>query len=556
MSTREPTGFTVGVDLGAPGVSIGCRQRGRTDVFAVGTVGGWASSPAGIPDATAEPDAAQHQFAGLLTAVGLPSRTRCVALAHPVDWTVRRVAATVAAAQAAGAPRVVAATRPTAAAVAHEHQVGEVVVVYDLEPDRFCATVLRRRARGWETLGEPQIVPTASGHALDVAMLRMVDDRANGLLRRLCGADPWTATDVPDAVADVRDACVSARRALARRPDQPVELPTGAGGVVLVDRAAVDAALRPVFLETVGAVRRALRTASVGRNELSGVIVVGEAADDPLAAGLLGEVLACPVLVGLEPEHTVARGAARLAELVVGDPPDDRRRSGPGGPNRPPRGPAPDGAARLHVRDDEPLAGEAPAGPARRRVGRRAAAAAATVVVVAVLAAFSATGASGVVGRLGFETGADPEVHGISVTPPPVRCIRADAPAVCIDAVEVVGDEIAIRYSRSVAPHRLPVDGYPAFHLDGVVPPPDLDPSAAPPPGMRRASPDPAAEWFGGPEGAANGADPPFTVVDLGSAGRRLCVAVYDADHRLLPGSDRCQALPEPVLDALAALPD
>jgi hypothetical protein len=177
------------------------------------------------------------------------------------------------------------------------------------------------------------------------------------------------------------------------------------------------------------------------------------------------------------------------------------------------------------------------------------------VVVVAVLAAFSATDARGLVERLGFETGADPEVRGVSVTPPPARCTRADSPAVCIDAVEVVDEQITVHYSRSVAPHRLPVDGYPVFHLDGLVPPPGLDPDTAPPPGFRRASPDPAVATFGGP-GAAPDADPPFTVADLATAGPRLCVAVYDADHRLVPGSDGCEALPEPVLDALAAQPD
>ncbi|MDY7105833.1 MAG: Hsp70 family protein [Actinomycetota bacterium] len=560
MSRRDPAGFTVGVDLGAPGVSIGCRQRGRTDVFAVGAAGGWHTDPAGVPDATTDPDAARQRLHSLLSAVGTPSRTRCVVLAHPVDWTVSRVAATVGAARAAGAGRVVAAPRPTAAAVAHEHEAGDVVVVYDLEPDRFCATVLRRRSRGWETLGEPQIVPTASGHALDVAVLRLLDQRSGGLVRRLAGTDPW-AEEVPPSTAGVREACVSARRALARRPDEPVELPTGAGGGVLLDRAGLDVALRPVFLETIGAVRRSLRTASVGRTELGGVILVGEAADDPLATRLLGEVLACPVLVGLEPEHTVARGAARLAELVVERSDDDPRTAG-----------AVHRARTIDDdgREDDPARHDEVAGPAGRpgRRARRRWAVAAAAVVVGGIAAVSATDASGLVGRLGLDDDAPTEVRGVAVTPSASPCTRADSPAVCIDEVALLRsdtggaageatdgpeDELAVRYSRSVAPHRLPLDGYPVFHLDGIDPPAKLDPTAPPPSGIRRASADPTVEWFGGPDGRAPDADPPFTVADLGPAARRLCVAVYDGDDRLVPDSDECHVLPERVLDALAA---
>ncbi|RZU48477.1 Hsp70 protein [Krasilnikovia cinnamomea] len=204
-------------------------------------------------------------------------------------------------------------TEPEAAAVqfASGERVapGEIVAVYDLGGGTFDAAVLRRTATGFELLGEPEGIEQLGGVDFDEAVFDHV--RATlGDAAILTTEDP----DVQAAFARLRRDCVEAKEALSEDTEVlvPVALP-GLHTRVRLTRREFEAMIFPALEETVGAMRRALRSAGVPADQLRSILLSGGSSRIPLVTEVLGTAFGCPTALDPHPEHSIALGAARLS---------------------------------------------------------------------------------------------------------------------------------------------------------------------------------------------------------------------------------------------------
>ncbi|RPF20967.1 Hsp70 family protein [Myceligenerans xiligouense] len=238
-----------------------------------------------------------------------------VCICHPANWGRYKLDLLEQAVRMAGMQQPVTyVSEPEAAAafyaLGRPVAPGGTVGVYDLGGGTFDAAVLRRTETGFTILGRPEGVERLGGIDIDAAVLDHVRRATGGALDDL---DPEDAAAVA-AVARLREECVSAKEALSSDTDVtiPVILP-GLSTEVRLTRAELEAMVRPLLLETVAALRRALTSAGVAPEELDAVLLVGGSSRIPLVAQLVGAELGRPVAVDVNPKHVVALGAAWLA---------------------------------------------------------------------------------------------------------------------------------------------------------------------------------------------------------------------------------------------------
>ena len=283
-----------------------------------------------------------------------------ITIAHPANWGQYKIELLRQAAQLAGLGRARFLTEPEASAIHYAAgervQAGDVVAVYDLGGGTFDAAVLRRRADGFEILGEPQGIERLGGIDFDEAVFSHVRATVSESLAGLDHSDPT----VRAAVTHLRGECVSAKESLSDDSETsiPVMLP-GLQTQVRLTRTELEDAIRPALRETVDSLRRAVESAGLAPADLVAVVLAGGSSRIPLVNELVGELgrssLAMPT------PSTPSRSA----------PPTSLRPSPPMRPRRPPfvvatrgrrhRRPARD-VARRRVRLRS---------PARRRERRR-----------------------------------------------------------------------------------------------------------------------------------------------------------------------------------------
>ena len=286
-----------------------------------------------------------------------PSR---VVLTHPANWGPYRRGLFEDVAAEAGLEDPPMLTEPEAAGVhfgvTRGLAEGELLGVYDLGGGTFDAAVLRGRAAGVEILGVPEGMEHLGGVDFDEAVVGRVDQACGGAVSELDAHDSRARA----AAARVRQDCVVAKETLSvdDRANVPVLLPTRQEEVT-VTRDEFEAMIRAPLTSTVDALRRALESAGVGADALSGGAarrrVVAHPARRPHGRRGAG-------LPHRRRQPPQARGR-----------PGRRRRRGPGvGGGRRPRG----GAPRRRRRDDpahEPAAVPGrPAGHRRPEPHRRA----------------------------------------------------------------------------------------------------------------------------------------------------------------------------------------
>ena len=187
---------------------------------------------------------------------------------------------------------------------------GAVVAVYDLGGGTFDAAVLRRTATGFELLGQPEGIEHLGGVDVDAAVFSHVARALDGALDELDVDDP----DVTAAVQRLRQECTQAKEALSADTDVtiPVLLP-GLTTEVRLTRGELEDLIRPALLDSVAAMRRALRSAGVDVADLHSVLLVGGSSRIPLVSQLVATELGRPVAVDADPKHAVALGAACVA---------------------------------------------------------------------------------------------------------------------------------------------------------------------------------------------------------------------------------------------------
>jgi molecular chaperone DnaK (HSP70) len=234
-----------------------------------------------------------------------------VVVAHPATWWATKIDLLRSAVERSGLELVRTITEPEAAAMAYAaaERVGDgrVVVVYDLGGGTFDVAILRRQSDRFIIVGRPEGLEHLGGIDFDAAVRAHVNRALGGALDRFDQTDPAVAP----ALARLRAECVAAKEALSS--DSTVVIPVLLPGLkeeVRLTRSEFEAMVRPAFIDTLGATRRALRSSGVAVKEIDAVLLVGGSSRIPLVGQMVGAELGRPVAVDAHPKHLVALGAA------------------------------------------------------------------------------------------------------------------------------------------------------------------------------------------------------------------------------------------------------
>jgi hypothetical protein len=124
-------------------------------------------------------------------------------------------------------------------------------------------------------------------------------------------SDPATLA----AIARLREECRRAKEALSSDTDTAVAifLP-GLQTEMRLTRAEFEDMIRPRIRETIEALARSVRSAGLEMSEVDRILLVGGSSRIPLVAEMVREATGRPVAVDAHPKHTMALGAAYVAE--------------------------------------------------------------------------------------------------------------------------------------------------------------------------------------------------------------------------------------------------
>jgi actin-like ATPase involved in cell morphogenesis len=187
---------------------------------------------------------------------------------------------------------------------------GDIVAVHDLGGGTFDTTVTQLNGTGLVTLGTPESVELVDGINFDDVILAHVDQAVDGAFAAL---DPRNLTSAI-ALQRIRAECIRAKERLSRddATNIPVFLPDHHTQVRLT-RTEFEAMISPTLEATLAGLHRSLRSASIGPENLAGVLLVGGSSRIPMVARRLSADLGRPVLTDPHPQHCVALGAGALA---------------------------------------------------------------------------------------------------------------------------------------------------------------------------------------------------------------------------------------------------
>ena len=231
---------------------------------------------------------------------------------HPANWGPFKMEVFGQVMTLADAREVQLVPEPVAAAAEYASrarvEVGSKLAMYDLGGGTFDVCVVEKTEDGFDMLGSPEGVEHLGGADLDQALIRLV---MTGL-RGVGDLDP----DDPAAMiglARLRRDCVEAKEALSADVDTtiPVTLPA-LSTTVRVQRSEFEALIRPSLDETIAAMRRALRSASVDPSDLAAIVLIGGSSRIPLVAELLQREFDRQPALDNHPKHDVVLGAVRL----------------------------------------------------------------------------------------------------------------------------------------------------------------------------------------------------------------------------------------------------
>lgn len=241
-----------------------------------------------------------------------------ITVAHSATWGPHRTHLVRQALAGLGLRDVTLIPEPVAVALdyAGRQQVPEqgAVAVANLGGTGFDATLLRRRAPGFEVLGSPLDGTHPSGQDLD--------DEVFAHVREVFGeqVDALEPTDRTHraALAGLRAECARAREALSYHPGATVrvDVPQLRTDFAL-SRSRYEQLARPHLERVPELLVQALQTAGTAPDDLSAVVLAGGTMRTPLVKQLVGERLETAPQVDAAPELVAARGAAASAISVL-----------------------------------------------------------------------------------------------------------------------------------------------------------------------------------------------------------------------------------------------
>ncbi|MCP4222819.1 MAG: Hsp70 family protein [Actinomycetia bacterium] len=240
-----------------------------------------------------------------------PSR---VAVTHPANWGPYKLDLLHQAFRMANLEQVVTLREPEAAAIHYSTleriDPGTTIGVFDLGGGTFDAAILRKKAEGFDFLGEPEGIERLGGIDFDAAVFAFVGLALGQTIEQLDPTDPAASV----AVARLRRDCVEAKEALSG--DTEVTISVALPGVhtdIRLTRIEFEQMVRPSLADAIGAMERAVRGASLTLDEIDLILLVGGSSRIPLVGQMVGGELGRPVAVDAHPKHSVALGAAWAA---------------------------------------------------------------------------------------------------------------------------------------------------------------------------------------------------------------------------------------------------
>ena len=487
----------------------------------------------------------------------LGERPGAIALCHPAAYGAYKLDLLRQAVRQADIGDVTLLTEPEAAALDYARQErvpsGSVFAIYDFGGGTFDATILRKTDAGFEPLGQPEGLERLGGIDFDEALFRRALEVVAAAGVTVDPNDPATMA----AIARLRDECRRGKEALSSDTDAtvPIFLP-GIQTEMRITRAEFEDMIRPRVHETIAALGRATRSAGMEYGGIDRILLVGGSSRIPLVAEMVRDATGRPVAVDAHPKHTMAMGAAYVAEqhnqatasaasavadIAVAAPsaavpeevaaPTPTPEPGPSKTTAPaPAPPPPSGGVRT------------------RRAVPVGLALVAAAVVAAVAIGANLLGGSG--GGAGSSPSVSPSIAIVAspspsvslspspsppspsptatATPAPTPTPTPAGPRAQITRIRISGGDYVVSYQAIGFTPDIPGVRHVHFFFDTVPP-------------TQAGTPADPRNWI-----LYDGASPfrGYQVNDRPNGARQMCILVANHDHSVIQGTGNCVALP------------